>query len=71
MTYNEKLFEACKQCQLDEVEKLLSPKKFFNFNLPLKVDLNSYSNDGYTPLHLALNEGCKDIVGLLIKEAQM
>jgi ankyrin repeat protein len=66
MTNNEMLFEACKTGQLNEVERLLAPRKALIIKLKPLADVNSRDKDGATPLHWAANNGFKPVVECLL-----
>ena len=64
-----KLFEACASISkgaLSEVEELLAPKLLF-FKFPPQADVNARDTFGRTPLYIAVENGRRDIVPLLIE----
>jgi ankyrin repeat protein len=65
MTGNELLLKACKNGQIPEIQRLLSPRVLF-FTRPPKADVNSTDNAGNTPLSLAVSNRHVDAARLLI-----
>jgi ankyrin repeat protein len=62
----ESLFQACREGNLDELTKLLTPRKFLLFFI--KPSINARSADGETLLHLTTVNGYRVISAFLIEK---
>jgi ankyrin repeat protein len=63
MNMSKKFYHACETGDLEKVEQLLAPRKFFQFK---KNSVNDLHFRVETPLYIAARNGCQGLVELLI-----
>jgi ankyrin repeat protein len=68
MTADEMLLAASLKGSLDEVARLLTPRRFLVFNLPSEANVNFKAGVGFTALHLAVLNGHREVAKLLLEQ---